>query len=119
VANAVNASEEARGADVLVIRVCLRASADVLTIECWDQAPRVPMMREATALAENGRGLAIVDDLTNGCWGCQPAIGQQGEGRLGGTAPAGAGNRLAADRLPPGAGLLVSDTDGDGPVRAG
>lgn len=79
VANAVNASQEARAADVLVVRVCLIASADVMTIECWDQAPGVPVLRAAPALAESGRGLAIVDDLTNGCWGSQPAIGQQGK----------------------------------------
>lgn len=79
VANAVNASEKADGAGVLVIRVCLITDGDALAIECWDQAPGVPVLREATAFDESGRGLAIVDDLTNGCWGCQPAIGQQGK----------------------------------------
>jgi anti-sigma regulatory factor (Ser/Thr protein kinase) len=79
VANAVNASEQARQTGVLVIRVCLIADADVLTIEVWDQAPGMPVLKNADPLAENGRGLAIVDDLTRGAWGCQPAIGQRGK----------------------------------------
>jgi hypothetical protein len=32
-----------------------------------------------TGIAETGRGLAIVDSLTRGAWGCQPAIGQVGK----------------------------------------
>jgi hypothetical protein len=44
---------------------CLTDS-DALTIECWDQAPGVPVLREASGLAECGRGLAITDDLTGG-----------------------------------------------------
>ena len=51
----------------------------VLTIKCWDQAPGVPVLRAAPGLAENGRGLAIIDSLTRGAWGCQPAIGQAGK----------------------------------------
>jgi hypothetical protein len=51
----------------------------VLTIEVWDQAPGVPVLRSATGLAETGRGLTIIDTLTGGCWGCQPAIGQAGK----------------------------------------
>ncbi len=79
VANAVTASERAGDADILVIRVCLITDGDVLTIEVWDQAPGVPQLRNAGPLAESGRGLAIVDDLTRGSWGCQPAIGQRGK----------------------------------------
>jgi anti-sigma regulatory factor (Ser/Thr protein kinase) len=80
VANAVNASAPVvAGGRMLVIRLCLLTDGDVLTIECWDQAPGFPVLREADALAETGRGLAIVDAITGGCWGCQPAIGQDGK----------------------------------------
>ena len=64
---------------MLVIRVCLIADGDGLTIECWDQAPGFPIMREADALAETGRGLAIIDAITTGCWGYRPALGQDGK----------------------------------------
>jgi anti-sigma regulatory factor (Ser/Thr protein kinase) len=79
VANAVTASEKARETDVLVIRVCLIVDAEVLTIEVWDQAPGMPVLRNADPLAENGRGLAIVDSLTGGAWACQPAVGRPGK----------------------------------------
>jgi len=79
-ANAVNASASAQAAgSVLVIRLCLITNGDVLTIECWDQAPGVPVMRRATGFAETGRGLAVIDSLTGGAWGWQPAIGQVGK----------------------------------------
>jgi hypothetical protein len=79
-ANAVNASTPVQAAgNVLVIRLCLLTDGAVLTIECWDQAPGVPVLRAAPGLAENGRGLAIIDSLTRGAWGCQPAIGQAGK----------------------------------------
>lgn len=78
--NAVAASGEAPdGTGTLVIRVCLITDGDVLTIEVWDQAPGVPVLRDADWSAETGRGLAIVDNLTDGAWGCQPAIGQSGK----------------------------------------
>jgi hypothetical protein len=57
----------------------LVADGGVLTIECWDQAPGCPVLREAGALAETGRGLAIIDAITSGCWGYQPAVGQVGK----------------------------------------
>lgn len=79
VANAVSASEKAGDADILVIRVCLIADDDALTIEVWDQAPGAPVLGNADPLAESGRGLTIVDDFTRGSWGCQPAIGQRGK----------------------------------------
>lgn len=80
VTNAVNASAPvlARGC-MLVIRVCLVTDGGVLTIECWDQAPGLPVLREVDELAETGRGLAIIDAITSGCWGCQPAVGQAGK----------------------------------------
>lgn len=79
VANAVNASAASGEAGILVIRVCLTADGDVLTIEVWDQAPGTPCVKDAGADAESGRGLAIVDSLTGGAWGCQPVIGQRGK----------------------------------------
>lgn len=61
------------------IRVCLVADGNVLTVEVADRAPGRPVLRDADWLAEDGRGLAIVDALTGGAWGCQPAIGQRGK----------------------------------------
>lgn len=79
-ANAVNASAPGQAAnDVLVIRLCLLTDGAVLTIECWDQAPGVPVLHAASGLEETGRGLVIIDSLTRGAWGCQPAIGQAGK----------------------------------------
>lgn len=78
--NAVQASAWVQdSAGSLVIRVCLITDGDVLTIEVWDQAPGVPVLRAACADDEHGRGLSIVDGFTNGCWGSRPAIGQQGK----------------------------------------
>jgi hypothetical protein len=80
VSNAVEASAGVPSAvGVLVIRVCLLTDGDVLTIECWDQAPGVPVLRLVPELVERGRGLAIIDDLTAGAWGYRPAIGQPGK----------------------------------------
>lgn len=78
--NAVAASGEAPDSTgTPVIRVCLITDRDVVTIEVWDQAPGVPVLRDADWSAETGRGLAIIDNLTGGAWGCQPAIGQRGK----------------------------------------
>jgi anti-sigma regulatory factor (Ser/Thr protein kinase) len=79
-ANAVNASAPVQATGpVLVIRLCLVTHGHVLTIECWDQAPGVPVLQEASGFAEIGRGLAIIDSLTGGAWGCRPAIGKAGK----------------------------------------
>jgi hypothetical protein len=80
VSNAVAASAKVPDAvGPLAIRMYLITDGDVLTIECWDQAPGVPVLRQAQAEAETGRGLTIVDVLTGGAWGCQPATGQAGK----------------------------------------
>jgi anti-sigma regulatory factor (Ser/Thr protein kinase) len=72
-ANAVNASALVQAAvGLLVIRLCLVTDGETLTIECWDQAPGVPVLRPAPGLAETGRGLAIIDALSGGAWGSQP-----------------------------------------------
>lgn len=43
-----------------------------IRIELWDTAPGEPRMREPDWLAESGRGLRIVHDVTRGRWGCRP-----------------------------------------------
>jgi serine/threonine-protein kinase RsbW len=79
-ANAVNASAPLQATGiVLVIRLCLVTHGHVLTIECWDQASGIPVLQEASGFGETGRGLAIIDSLTDGAWGCRPAIGQAGK----------------------------------------
>ena len=79
-ANAVNASAPVLATGtVLVILLCLVTHGHVLTIECWDQAPGIPALQEASGFAETGRGLAIIDSLSGGAWGCRPAIGQAGK----------------------------------------
>jgi anti-sigma regulatory factor (Ser/Thr protein kinase) len=79
-ANAVNASAPFQAAgSVLVIRLCLIASGNTLSVECWDQAPGIPVLRNTAGFAESGRGLAIIDSLTSGVWGWQPANGRVGK----------------------------------------
>jgi anti-sigma regulatory factor (Ser/Thr protein kinase) len=80
VANAVTASARMPATvRPLLIRLCLFTDGNVLTVEVWDQAPGVPVLSPPDGLAESGRGLAIIDDLTGGRWGSQPAIGQPGK----------------------------------------
>jgi hypothetical protein len=75
--NAVNTSAPVLAASrSLVIRLCLVTGGKTLTIECRDQAPGVPVLSMAPGLAETGRGLAIIDVLIGGAWGCRPVIGQ-------------------------------------------
>jgi anti-sigma regulatory factor (Ser/Thr protein kinase) len=46
----------------------LLANEQRLVIEVWDAHPDDPVRRDATATAESGRGLAIVEELSNR-WG--------------------------------------------------
>ena len=62
-----------------VIRLCLITDGETLIVECWDHAPGFPSLRQTSELAETGRGLAIIDSLTGGSWGWQPANGQVGK----------------------------------------
>ena len=79
-ANAVNASAAVQAAGTVpVIRLCLITDGETLVVECWDQAPGFPLLRQASGLAEAGRGLAIIDSLTGGSWGWQPAHGRTGK----------------------------------------
>jgi anti-sigma regulatory factor (Ser/Thr protein kinase) len=52
-----------------VISVCLYGEGRRLRIEVWDQAPGLPILREAPVDAECGRGLALIEAMTEGCWG--------------------------------------------------
>jgi Histidine kinase-like ATPase domain len=79
-ANAVNASAALQAAgSVPVIRLCLITDGETLVVECWDHAPGFPSLRQTSELAETGRGLAIIDSLTGGSWGWQPANGHVGK----------------------------------------
>jgi hypothetical protein len=44
-----------------------------LRIEVWDQAAGFPLLYEASADSDSGRGLALVDAMTEGHWGWHPA----------------------------------------------
>lgn len=63
-----------------VVRICLLTDGTQLRVEVWDQADGVPVLRQAPGYAESGRGLALVDAMTEGCWGWHPAArGQPGK----------------------------------------
>jgi len=82
--NAVAASADADGRPVYVdgripvIRVCLLTDGVRLLIEVWDQAPGIPVLREATGDEERGRGLMLVNAIADK-WGWNPANGQPGK----------------------------------------
>jgi anti-sigma regulatory factor (Ser/Thr protein kinase) len=63
-----------------VVQICLLTDGTRLRVEVWDQASGVPALRQAPGYAESGRGLALVDAMTEGCWGWHPAArGQPGK----------------------------------------
>jgi anti-sigma regulatory factor (Ser/Thr protein kinase) len=84
VANAVNASTDGqsrplyRDGRILVIEVRLCADNSRLRAEVWDQAPGVPVPRNADDNAESGRGLAMVTALSD-AWDWYPSRGQPGK----------------------------------------
>ena len=79
--NAVAASADTDGRPVYVdgripvIRVCLLTDGVRLLMEVWDQAPGIPVLREATGDEESGRGLMLVNAIADK-WGWEPAKGQ-------------------------------------------
>jgi anti-sigma regulatory factor (Ser/Thr protein kinase) len=79
VTNALRASEQSgrspshQDRRTPVIGICLLADEARLRIEVWDQAVGFPVLREAPADFESGRGLTLVDALTEGRWGWHPA----------------------------------------------
>jgi hypothetical protein len=54
---------------MLTIGLALGTDSRLLRIEVWDQADGVPAPREATGLAESGRGLAMITFFSAGRWG--------------------------------------------------
>ena len=78
-ANGVNASTGDDGAPLYVngrmpvIRLCLLTDGTRLVAEVWDQAPGVPVRLSAGREDESGRGLDLVDMLTDSRWGWHPA----------------------------------------------
>jgi hypothetical protein len=54
---------------MLTIGLALATDSRLLRIEVWDQADGVPIPRDATGLAESGRGLAMITFFSVGCWG--------------------------------------------------
>ena len=57
---------------MLVIWVRLFSDSFRLVVEVWDEAPGVPVEEKAAPDDERGRGLSLVDALTNGHWGWLP-----------------------------------------------
>jgi hypothetical protein len=55
-----------------VFRLSLAWRSGAVRIEAWDTAPGSPVLREPDWDAENGRGLFIVDSITDGNWGWDP-----------------------------------------------
>ncbi|WP_405584486.1 ATP-binding protein [Streptomyces sp. NBC_01190] len=54
-----------------------------LSIEVHDDDDRLPVMRRAAEDDESGRGLSIVDALTDGRWGVLPRSPREGAGAIG------------------------------------
>jgi hypothetical protein len=82
VANAVNASADAesgalltRDGKPLTLVSCLRTDGLRVRVEVWDEAPGIPAPRSASAWDTSGRGLAMVDALSEHNWGWYPPCG--------------------------------------------
>jgi hypothetical protein len=80
VANAVNASTDKesgaplyRDGRLLTVVLCLRTDRSRVRVETWDEAPGVPAPRMAGTWDVSGRGLAMVDALSDHRWGWHPA----------------------------------------------
>lgn len=73
--NAVRAArgEDRAGAGLPVIVLVLGWPRGGIRIEVWDRSPGVPRMRAPDWEAESGRGLYIVDSVTQGRWGYRQA----------------------------------------------
>ncbi|MFJ4406797.1 MULTISPECIES: ATP-binding protein [unclassified Streptomyces] len=54
-------------------------AADRLCIAMYDESPRPPLLRPPSAESENGRGLQLVNGLSDGAWGYQPAAHRPGK----------------------------------------
>jgi anti-sigma regulatory factor (Ser/Thr protein kinase) len=84
VTNAVRASTDERGhpryanGRMPVIQVRMLADGVRLLLEVWDMAPALPVVRQAAAADEAGRGLQLVDTLTSR-WHWQTVPGWPGK----------------------------------------
>lgn len=85
-ANAVKASCTASGEPLYVcgrmplVGVCLVTDGADLQIECWDQAPGEPVVKDIDyATAQSGRGLNMIIALTGDRWGWNRKPGRHGK----------------------------------------
>lgn len=86
VTNAVRASTDASGRPMYADTtaglpvVHLRLSSDHLrvVIEVWDLSPQGPVVKQPESDAENGRGLVLVEALSQR-WGCEQVPGWPGK----------------------------------------
>jgi len=67
------------GGRMAVVGLRLRSDTTRLLIEVYDTAPGSPVLINAGADAESGRGLLTVHALTGGRWGWHPLQGQHGK----------------------------------------
>jgi hypothetical protein len=58
------------GGKLLTLHVGLFSDRSALRIEVFDQAPGIPQLKVAGDTDESGRGLAMVNTVTRGRWGC-------------------------------------------------
>ncbi|MBD0738209.1 ATP-binding protein [Streptomyces sp. CBMA29] len=78
-----NAVRHARGADRLIETRYQPTPDGGLRIEVHDADDRVPVVRQASAQDESGRGLHLVEALTDGRWGVLPRAHREGAGAVG------------------------------------
>lgn len=83
VANAVKASTAQGGpvyidGRVAVVRLVLLSDRRSVVAEVYDQVPGQPVIHEAGADAESGRGLLVVAQTARQ-WGWNPLVGQHGK----------------------------------------
>ncbi len=82
--NAVAASTDSDGQPVYisghmpVVQVCLLTDGVRTLLEVWDQAPGIPVIRDAAGCEESGRGLVLIDAIADR-WGWNPATGRPGK----------------------------------------
>ena len=82
--NAVTASTDSDGQPVYisghmpVVQVCLLTDGVRTLLEVWDQAPGIPVIRDAVGCEESGRGLVLIDAIADR-WGWSPATGRPGK----------------------------------------
>jgi hypothetical protein len=73
-ASTVHGSPLYAGGRMLVVWVRLFSDGFRLVIEVWDQAPGIPVEGKVAPEDEIGRGLPLIDALTDGRWGWLPGL---------------------------------------------